>query len=69
MIKPLLLLLTLAAGCTPLPTCSKAKTVAKLGGCDKYGGCGVMFTDGTVGNVNHPVEGATYNVQTRCPQP
>lgn len=36
------------------------KVVKSIGGCDKYGYCGVMFTDGTQGFVGHAVEGGSF---------
>lgn len=34
--------------------CTQAKMVKFVGGCDVFGDCGVMFTDGTLGQVRLP---------------
>lgn len=46
--------------------CSSYKTILKVGGCDRYGYCGVLFDDGSYGQQSHAVEGRTVWISKRC---
>ena len=41
-------------------------TVVSVGGCDKYGECGVMFANGAKGVIYYPVVGQKLNVKEPC---
>lgn len=45
-------------------TCERETLVVRtVGGCNKYGGCGVLFDNGTHGYLSHPVPG---QIHSRC---
>lgn len=35
------------------------RIILSVGGCDKYGYCGVLYSDGTAGNARYPVAGTS----------
>lgn len=51
-----------------LTSCScrnhETKLVTLVGGCDKWGECGVMTSDGKTGHADYPVAGALTDVCT-----
>lgn len=44
--------------------CVESTTVVKVGGCDKWGECGVIYANGTVSTEYYPVEGETVCVKS-----
>jgi hypothetical protein len=60
--KYLFLIMALSLlGCSePKRECIESKMVLNVGGCDKYGQCGVLFEDETGGVIEYPVVGARY---------
>lgn len=46
----------------PLP----ASKIVSVGGCDRYGSCGVMLENGNVAEVNKPVVGAKFVKYIKC---
>jgi hypothetical protein len=50
-----------SGGCSPCRYASKK--VVKVGGCDRFGECGVRYNDGSSGSCYYPVEGSTCEVR------
>jgi hypothetical protein len=53
--------------CTTARVCVDERTVARVGGCDMFGVCGVAFRDGTYGQTTRPTPGQKVCLKKAVP--